>query len=117
MNKKSSSTIEKIVSALEEKKGIDIQVLDVRGLISYTDYLILCTGTSSSHVGALVNNARETLPKGEGPVYVNPSKDDSWWILDFVDVVVHVFQEKERRYYDLEQLWSDAKKIGIHKNP
>ena len=40
-----------------------------------------------------------------------------WWILDFVDVVVHVFQEKERRYYDLEQLWSDAKKIGIHKNP
>jgi ribosome-associated protein len=108
-----SAMVKKIISALEEKKGVDIQVLDVRDLVSYTDFLVLCTGTSSAHVSALVENARETLPKGDRPVYVNPSKNDSWWILDFVDVVVHVFQENERRFYDLEQLWGDAKKIGI----
>ena len=117
MRKKTQSLVEKIVSALEDKKGIDIQVLDVRDLVSYTDYLILCSGTSSAHVGALVNNARESLPKGDRPIYVNPSKNDSWWILDFVDVVVHVFQEKERQYYDLEQLWGDAKKIGTYTKP
>src|SRR5258708_25068767 len=108
--------LEKIISSLEDKKGNDIQALDVRGVVSYTDFLSLCSGTSSAHVNALVNNVREALPKGDGPAYVNPSKDDSWWILDFVDVVVHVFQESERRFYDLEQLWGDAKKMNISES-
>jgi ribosome-associated protein len=103
--------IEKILTALEEKKALDVQVLDVRGLVSYTDYLVICSGTSNPHVNALVTHVRDSFSKKEGPVYVNPSRDDSWWILDFVDAVVHVFKEEARAFYDLERLWSDAKSL------
>jgi len=103
------------VNALEEKKGLDIQVLDVGGLVSYTDFMILCTGTSTTHVNALVSSVRDGLSKAERPVYVNSSRDNSWWILDFVDVVVHVFQAESRFYYDLDSLWCDAKKLSVTK--
>jgi ribosome-associated protein len=103
-------TVEKIVQALEDKKAVDIQVLDIRGIVSYTDYLVICSGTSTTHVNALVESVVDGFPKSDGPVYVNPSKDNSWWILDFVDTVVHVFGEETRHYYDLERLWLDAKK-------
>lgn len=108
--------VKKIILALEDKKGLDIQLLDVRNLVSYTDYLIICSGTSTTHVNALVDSVENAFVKGEGPVYVSPSRDDSWWILDFVDVVVHVFREAERKFYDLEQLWGDAKRIQPELN-
>ena len=101
------------MKALEDKKALDIQVLDVRGIVSYTDFMILCSGTSPTHVHALVSAVKEVFPKGEGPVYVNPSKNDTWWILDFVETVVHVFQEETRAFYDLEGLWSDAKRFEM----
>lgn len=107
------SSIHQIVKALEDKKGINIRVLDVRDLVSYTDFLIVCTGSSRPHVGALISNVEDSILKGAKPIYVNTSKDDSWWILDFVDVVVHVFQEEARLFYDLERLWCDAKTVAI----
>jgi ribosome-associated protein len=100
-----------IVEALEDKKGIDIKVLDVREIVSYTDFMVICTGTSAPHIHSLVSQLKETFRGKGGLVYVNPSKDDSWWILDFVDVVVHLFKEDARRYYDLEDLWCDAKVV------
>ncbi len=103
-------TVEKIIQALEDKKALDVQVLDIRDIASYADYLVICSGTSSPHVNALVENVVDEFSKEEGPVYMNPSKDNSWWILDFVDTVVHVFNENTRHYYDLERLWLDAKK-------
>ena len=109
---KYTNTIKKIKEALEDKKGMDIQVLDVRTLVSYADFLVLCTGNSSAHINALVSNVREVFPSHERPTYVNPSKDDSWWIVDFVDVVVHVFKEETRHYYDLDQLWGDAPRVN-----
>jgi ribosome-associated protein len=115
MSPKLLPIISKIVTALEEKKGMDIQVLEVGGLVSYTDFLILCSGTSTTHVNALVSSVREGLPKSDRPVYVNSSRDDSWWILDFVDVVVHVFKAESRFYYDLDSLWCDAKKLTVTK--
>ena len=82
--------------------------MDLRGLVSYTDFLVLCTGTSGAHIEALVSNVTDSFKGVEKPSHVNSSKDDSWWIVDFVDVVVHVFKEDIRRFYDLEQLWGDA---------
>lgn len=108
---KTPTRLKKIKNSLEDKKGTDIVVLDVRDLVSYTDYLVLCTGTSSAHVHALVAHVRDSFPTADRPTYVNPSKDDSWWILDFVDVVVHVLKEDKRQYYDLEQLWGDAPRV------
>ena len=106
-----NSQLKKIVAALEDKKGVDIQVLDVRDLVSYADFLVLCTGTSNPHIGALVSAVKDAFQKGEGPIYVNSSKDDSWWILDFVDIVVHVFKDDLRHFYDMERLWGDAKRV------
>jgi ribosome-associated protein len=101
----------RIRRVLEDRKGLDIRVLDVRDLVSYTDQLVLCSGTSTTHVNALVSALRQGFRGTSAPVYVNPSKDDSWWILDFVEVVVHVFREDARSYYDLDRLWGDAKPV------
>jgi ribosome-associated protein len=100
-----------IVSVLNDKKGIDVRVLDVRNLVSYTDYLILCSGSSTTHVRALVSAVDKALEKTD--TKVNSSLDDSWWILDQVDWVVHVFREDIRLFYDLEGLWADAKTVKI----
>ncbi len=98
----------KILKALGDKKAVDIQVLEVGDIASYADFMVICSGTSNTHVAALVSSVEDAFGKGEGPAYVNPSKDDSWWILDFVEVVVHIFKEENRAFYDLEGLWSDA---------
>jgi ribosome-associated protein len=100
-----------IVTALNDKKGIDVRVLDVRNLVTYTDYLIVCSGSSTTHVRALVSAAEKALEKME--TKVNSSLDDSWWILDQVDWVVHVFREDVRYFYDLEGLWADAKTLKV----
>ncbi len=103
------SNIRRIVGSLQDKKAVDILVLDVRDVVSYTDYMILCSGTSSTHVDALVSSVEDSLRGKEKPLYRSPSKDNSWWVLDFVDVVVHVFKEETRLFYNLEELWGDAK--------
>jgi ribosome-associated protein len=100
-----------IVSILNDKKGIDVRVLDVRNLVSYTDYLILCSGSSTTHVRALVSAVDKASEKSE--TRVNTSLDDSWWILDQVDWVVHVFREDIRIFYDLEGLWADARALKV----
>jgi len=103
------SKIKSILRALQDKKAMDILVLDVRKVVSYADYMIICSGTSSTHVGALVSSVEDNLDSKEQPVYRNSSKDNSWWILDFVDVVVHIFNAETRIFYSLEELWGDAK--------
>jgi len=105
------SLLNKIVSALEDKKALNIRVLDMREIVSYADFIVICSGTSTTHVTALVSSIEDALVKKEGPQYINSSKDDSWWILDFVDVVVHILKEENRAYYDLEGLWNDAKTL------
>jgi ribosome-associated protein len=66
-------------------------------------------------VGALVD-AVEEKTKGEKPTYISPSPDDSWWVVDLINVVVHVFKDEVRRFYDLESLWGDAKRIEIQQS-
>lgn len=100
--------IQAIVDSLENKKAVDIRVMDVRELVSYTDFLVLCSGTSGTHVSAIVDNLRDLKATGMVPTYTNPSKDNSWWVLDYVHAVVHVFRDDVRGYYDLERLWSDS---------
>lgn len=106
-------TLHKIVKALEDKKAVDVRVLEMKDVVSYADFMVVCSGTSTTHVAALVSSVEDAFEKKEGPVYINPSKDDSWWILDFVEVVVHVFKEESRGYYDLEGLWSDAPRLEV----
>lgn len=97
--------------SLEDLKAVDLRVLDLRKVASYTDLLVLCSGTSTTHIQALVRSVEEGT--GERPVYRNSSPDDSWWILDYIDVVVHVIREDLRSFYNIETLWADAREIKI----
>ncbi len=105
------STVKKMIEALDEKKGVNIQVMDMREVVSYTDYIVLCTGTSVTHANALIDNVEDQVRAEMKPIYRNASKDKNWLILDYGEVVVHVFSETARAYYDLERLWEDAKRV------
>jgi len=99
-----------VVQALDEKKAHSIKVLDLRRVASYTDVLVICTGTSSTHVQSLVDNVEKKVK--ESPAYHNRLTAEGWCVLDYVDVVVHVFSEDARAYYSLESLWADAVEIN-----
>ena len=95
--------------AAAEKQGERIAVLDVRDLIVITDYFVITNGTSERQVKSVVDEV-ETALRGRGvkPVRREGVSEGLWVLLDFVDVVVHVFSPEERDYYDLERLWRDA---------
>jgi ribosome-associated protein len=96
--------------AARDKQATDVVVLDVAELLSITDYFVICS-TSSNRQSKTVIEAVEDRVRRDldlRPVRREGEADAGWWLLDYVDVVVHVFGEEERAYYDLERLWSDA---------
>lgn len=95
----------RILDRLADKKAVDPVALDVSALAGYADVLVVAGGTSAPHVRTLVEHLLEDPGR---PTYLNVSPDDSWWILDYVDVVVHVFRQEVREHYGLERLWGDA---------
>jgi ribosome-associated protein len=91
------------------KKAIDIRVLDLRGLTSITDYFVICSGELDIHVKAISDAIVDGLEKEKIKVWhVEGSSALKWVLLDYVDVVVHVFQRQARDFYGLERLWGDA---------
>ena len=106
------------MSAAQDKKARDIAALDVRGLSSVTDYMIVCTGSSDTNVRAIAEGVEEKLrEKGERPLSVEGMQEGTWVLLDYVDFVVHVFHAEKRLYFGLEELWADAKPIAAPAEP
>lgn len=104
----------KAVNILNDKKGLNIKLLDVKGLVPYTDYLVLTTGMSERHVGALAKNLRKDLSKfGVNVKNFEGSNKSGWILLDFVDFVVHIFSRDKREFYNLDKIWDHANKIDI----
>ena len=100
--------------ALDSKKGLDIQVLRVDRVTSLADYFIICTGTSNTHVRPLCDCAEYTLEQlGETMLGREGHWGNSWELLDFGAVVIHVFTPEAREFYSLERLWADAEKIEL----
>lgn len=100
---------ESLVEALEDVKGQNICTLDVSELTSFTDYMVLVSGTSNRHVRALVDEAIDAAKKyGEPPLGVEGRESYEWVLLDVGDVIVHVMQKDARQFYDLERLWSEV---------
>ena len=99
--------------AAAEKQGADITVLDVRSLIVITDFFVIVSGSTSRQVKTIVDAVEEAL-RGLGvkPLRREGETEGRWVLLDYVDVVVHVFGAEERRYYDLERLWKDAARLS-----
>ena len=102
------------VKALDDKKGKDLKVLYTADQTTLADYFILCTGTSNTQVRALAEAVEESLSKaGEEPHHIEGHRGGQWTLLDYSAVVVHVFTEEGRAFYDLERLWSDAKPVDV----
>ena len=102
------------VKALSDKKGRDLKVLDTAGQTTLAEYFIICSGTSNTQVRALAEAVEEALSKaGEEPHHIEGHRGGLWTLLDYSAVVVHVFTEEGREFYDLERLWSDAAAVDI----
>lgn len=106
----SSALIESITNALHEKKAKEIVLLDVRGLTTLTDYFIVCHGTSETQIRALANSVTEMTKKdiGEAVWKKEGLEARRWIILDYVNVVVHIFSQEKREFYGVERMWNDA---------
>lgn len=119
MSKKEQETdqlITHILKGIEDVKGQDIEILDLRDIENTVcDYFIICNGTSNTQVNAIVNSIQKTVSKSlkEKPWHVEGSNNAEWILMDYVHVVVHVFQKHIREFYDIEGLWGDAKSVKI----
>ena len=101
-----------IIQGIEEVKGKDIDILDLREIDnSACDYFIICNGNSNTQVNAIVNSIQKTVSKAikDKPWHGEGSDNAEWVLMDYVNIVVHVFQKQIREYYNIESLWGDAK--------
>lgn len=104
-----------VVDACEDKNGIDIKVLKIGKLTTIADYFVIVSGNSSNQVMAIADAVEDNVLGEEDMDFVKEGYGSGRWILlDFNDIIVHVFHKEEREFYDLERLWSDAEKIDIN---
>lgn len=97
-----------------DKKAAEVEIIDVTGKVDYADFLVLTTGHSDRHVAAIAEAIDEALSrKGWQSISVEGLPRGEWVLLDFVDIVVHVFQERSRALYDLDGLWMDARRVSV----
>ena len=98
--------------AASDKKAEQIVALDLRGLVSFTDFFLICSGTSEPHLKAIASGIEESIRVGHGrkPSAIDGFPLSQWVVMDYGDVVIHIFHQAKRDFYSLEDLWSDAPK-------
>lgn len=107
--------LENSVKILDNKKGMDITAIKISDLTSVADYFVIVTGTSSTHIKALAEELEDTLAsKGQEPKNIE-GKATGWILLDYGNVIVHVFTKDARETFNLEKLWGDAPEVDISK--
>ncbi|MCI8618757.1 MAG: ribosome silencing factor [Oscillospiraceae bacterium] len=100
--------------ALSSKKGVELRLLRIEDVSTLADYFLICTGTSSTHVKTLCDFAEVTLEElGEKMLGREGHRGNTWELLDFGCLVIHVFTDEARKFYDLERLWSDAETVSL----
>ena len=100
--------------ALSDKKGREIQVLEIGGLTTLADYFVIATGSSNTQINALVDNVEKELDQlGEQPIHREGYRGGTWVLLDYGCVAIHVFNEEARAFYGLERLWSDGHALDL----
>jgi ribosome-associated protein len=110
----SLTTVKRVVNACEEVKGKDVSVLDVRTLSDLADFFVVVSGRSDRQVQGITNRViEELLRSGARPISVEGYEDGQWVLVDCGDVVVHIFYEPAREFYDIESLWMRAKRLSM----
>lgn len=111
--------ISNIITGIENVKGLDVRLLDLRDIENTVcNYFVVCSGSSNTHVNAIVSAIQKTVSKElkEKPFHIEGSDNAEWVLIDYVNIVVHVFQKHIREYYNIEELWGDAKTTEIASN-
>ena len=100
--------------ALSAKKGLDIKVITIEDISVLADYMVIATGTSSTQVKAMADNVEYELDNaGVSVSHIEGYRSNTWILMDYIDVIVHVFIDETREFYDLERLWKDGEEIDI----
>ena len=111
---RSKLIVKKAYAALSDKKGEDIKVIEIGKLSTVADYFIIANGSNAPHVESLVDNVEEELLKEDiHPERIEGVKSSGWILMDYSDVVVHVFAKEDRLFYDLERIWRDGKEVDV----
>lgn len=114
MNSKEMAKL--VCTALEEKKAEDIKVINIEEVSVLADFFIIASGTNRNQVQAMADNVEEILGKeGVNPKQIEGYQTANWVLLDYGDVIVHVFDEENRLFYDLERIWRDGKSVEVEE--
>lgn len=113
MNKSKEMT-KLTLKALEDKKANDIRIIDIGGVSVIADYFVIASGSNTNQVQAMSDNVREALGRaGFEPRQVEGYGSASWILMDYNDIIIHIFSEESRMFYDLERIWRDGKDISL----
>jgi ribosome-associated protein len=109
------SLLADVAELAADRKALDVVALDLRGMLGYTDYFVICTGRSDRQVKAIHDGIHEGLKRRHGllPRRVEGASQAQWVLMDYLDVVVHVFTTEKRDFYRLEQLWGEAERVEL----
>jgi ribosome-associated protein len=106
--------LEEAIRAAQDRKALDLKVLDLHEISSFTNFFVICAGTSTRHTQAICDAVVEQLKKkGTAPAHVEGYSQAEWILLDYLEFVVHIFLERARDFYDLERLWKKAARVPI----
>lgn len=106
---------EKIAKLLDDKKASDIKILEIGKVSTIADYFVICTCTSDTQLRACVDEVEEKMREaGYEPAHIEGYRSGTWILMDYSDVVAHVFMEETRNFYDVERLWNDASEVELN---
>ncbi|MGA1545590.1 MAG: ribosome silencing factor [Flavobacteriaceae bacterium] len=118
-SKEANFLLDEIIKGIEEVKGADIKKMDLRQIDNTPcDFFVICSGNSNTQVAAIVNSVQKTVSKAlhEKPFHTEGLEVAEWVLIDYVNVVVHVYQRQTREFYNIEELWGDAISTPIASN-
>ena len=118
-NENTMALLSEIIKGIEEMKGEDINKIDLREIDnSPCEFFVICSGNSNTHVSSIVNSVSKSVSKilKEKPSHIEGLRIAEWVLIDYVNIVVHIFQKKTRKFYNIEELWGDAINTPIASN-
>ena len=116
MSKEENWKFNLCINAAQNKKALNIIALDLKGISSFADYFIVCSGSSNRQVQAIASSIESDLKKeGMYALGIEGLNEGNWVLLDYGDVVIHVFYQPFREFYELERLWADARRVDLRK--
>lgn len=102
------------IAALEDKKANDVRVIDIAGVSVIADYFVIASGSNTNQVQAMADSVREALGRaGHEPRQVEGYGSANWILMDYNDIIVHIFSDESRTFYDLERIWRDGKEVSV----